>query len=172
MHTLNNLLKIMNESNASDLHLTAGSSPRTRINGKLNPIDETKLSQENILHLLKEHLNKDQLKLIKDGNELDFTIGIPGVSRFRVNAFMQRANIVATFRRLPYKIPNIEELSLPQNVILRPLPVPTAPIWHIRSPNAFACADSLCKAYSFATTGIPNCNASFNIRLASSTSAT
>ena len=117
MHTLNNLLKIMNESNASDLHLTAGSSPRIRINGKLNPIDETKLSQENILHLLKEHLNKDQLKLIKDGNELDFTIGIPGVSRFRVNAFMQRANIVATFRRLPYKIPNIEELSLPQNVI-------------------------------------------------------
>ena len=101
MYTLDKLLKHVVENNASDLHLTAGSSPRTRINGKLNPIDEIKLSQENILNLLKEHLNKDQLKLIQQGNEMDFTIGIPGVSRFRVNAFMQRANIVATFRRLP-----------------------------------------------------------------------
>ena len=117
MLTLNNLLQKMNDENASDLHLTAGSSPRIRVNGKLNPIDETKLTQDNILNLLKEHLNKEQLERIKNGNELDFTIGISGLSRFRVNAFMQRANIVATFRRLPYEIPNIGNLLLPESVI-------------------------------------------------------
>ena len=117
MLTLNNLLQKMNDENASDLHLTAGSSPRIRVNGKLNPIDETKLTQDNILNLLKEHLNKEQLERIKNGNELDFTIGISGLSRFRVNAFMQRANIVATFRRLPYEIPNISNLLLPESVI-------------------------------------------------------
>ena len=45
MHTLNSLLQKMNDVEASDLHLTAGSSPRMRINGKLNPIDQIKLSQ-------------------------------------------------------------------------------------------------------------------------------
>ena len=117
MLTLNNLLEKMTSNNASDLHLTAGSSPRMRINGKLNPIDDSKLTQDDIMLLLKDHLNSEQLKKIKEGNELDFTVGISGLSRFRVNAFMQRANIVATFRRLPYEIPNINNLSLPNNVI-------------------------------------------------------
>ena len=117
MHTLDSLLQSMNDNNASDLHLTAGSSPRIRINGKLNPIDDTKLTQEDIHSLLKKYLNKDQLESIKNGNELDFTIGISGLSRFRVNAFMQRANLVATFRRLPYEIPSIENLALPDSVI-------------------------------------------------------
>ena len=56
MHTLNNLLKTMNESNASDLHLTAGSSPRIRINGKLRPIDDNKLDGSQIKKLLKEYM--------------------------------------------------------------------------------------------------------------------
>ena len=117
MHTLNNLLKLMTEKNASDLHITVGSAPRIRINGNLKVIDENKLSEKEIETILQEHLNKEQLQSIKNGNEIDFTIGITGLSRFRVNAFLQRENIVATFRRLPYDIPEINTLGLPESVI-------------------------------------------------------
>ncbi|MBI64884.1 MAG: type IV pili twitching motility protein PilT [Candidatus Marinimicrobia bacterium] len=117
MHTLNNLLKLMTEKNASDLHITVGSAPRIRINGNLKAIDENKLSEKEIETILQEHLNNEQLKSIKNGNEIDFTIGITGLSRFRVNAFLQRENIVATFRRLPYDIPEINTLDLPESVI-------------------------------------------------------
>ena len=117
MHTLNNLLKLMTEKNASDLHITVGSAPRIRINGNLKAIDENKLSEKEIEIILQEHLNNEQLQSIKNGNEIDFTIGITGLSRFRVNAFLQRENIVATFRRLPYDIPEINTLGLPESVI-------------------------------------------------------
>ncbi len=117
MHTLNNLLKLMTEKNASDLHITVGSAPRIRINGNLKAIDENKLSEKEIETILQEHLNNEQLQSIKNGNEIDFTIGITGLSRFRVNAFLQRENIVATFRRLPYDIPEINTLGLPESVI-------------------------------------------------------
>ena len=107
----------MTEQNASDLHITVGSAPRIRINGNLKAIDENKLSEKEIETILQEHLNNEQLKSIKNGNEIDFTIGITGLSRFRVNAFLQRENIVATFRRLPYDIPEINTLGLPESVI-------------------------------------------------------
>ena len=107
----------MTEKNASDLHITVGSAPRIRINGNLKAIDENKLSEKEIETILQEHLNNEQLKSIKNGNEIDFTIGITGLSRFRVNAFLQRENIVATFRRLPYDIPEINTLDLPESVI-------------------------------------------------------
>ena len=71
MHTLKNLLELMNEKNASDLHLSIGSPPRIRINGKLNPLDEDKLDADQIKKLLKEYLSDEQLKKVSDGNEFD-----------------------------------------------------------------------------------------------------
>ncbi len=117
MHTLKNLLELMNERNASDLHLSIGTPPRIRINGKLNPIDENKLDAEQIKKLLKEYLSDEQLKKVSDGNEFDFTIGIPGLSRYRVNAFKQRGSIVATFRRLPFEVPNIQNLGFSDTIL-------------------------------------------------------
>ena len=117
MHTLKNLLELMNERNASDLHLSIGSPPRIRINGKLNPIDENKLDADEIIKLLKEYLSDEQLKKVGDGNEFDFTIGIPGLSRYRVNAFKQRGSIVATFRRLPFEVPNIQNLGFSDTIL-------------------------------------------------------
>ena len=93
MQTLNSLLELMNEKNASDLHLSIGSPPRIRINGKLAPIDGEKLTLEQIKKLLQEYISDDKFQEIKQGTECDFTIGIPGLSRYRVNAFKQRGNI-------------------------------------------------------------------------------
>ena len=62
MLTLKNLFEIMNDKNASDLHLSIGSPPRIRVNGKLNPINENKLDENSIINLLSEYLKDDQLQ--------------------------------------------------------------------------------------------------------------
>ena len=79
MYVLKDLLISMSEQNASDLHLTLGSPPRIRINGKLNPIEGNKLNATDITQMLQEYLSDNQLKTINAGTELDFTIGIPGL---------------------------------------------------------------------------------------------
>jgi len=117
MYILKDLLELMSKQNASDLHLSIGTPPRIRINGNLKPIDGENLTSDEIEKLLKEYLNNDKIKDIKNGTELDFTIGIPGLSRYRVNAFKQRGNVVATFRRLPFDIPNIQNLGLPDTIL-------------------------------------------------------
>ena len=117
MYSLEKLLKHVVEKNASDLHLSIGTQPRIRQNGMLVPIDGEKLTPTLLNKIIKEHLTKDRLEKLNIGKEIDFSIGIAGLSRFRVNFFKQRGNIVATFRRLPYDIPQIESLGLPEVVI-------------------------------------------------------
>ena len=117
MYSLEELLKHVVSNNASDLHLSIGTQPRIRQNGVLISIDGEKLSPDNLTNIISEHLTKERTDKLKQGKEIDFSIGIPGVSRFRVNFFKQRGNIVATFRRLPYDIPKIETLCLPDVVI-------------------------------------------------------
>ena len=113
MISLNNMLENMVSKEGSDLHLSVGSPPRVRINGNLIPINENKLSSEELTNLLKNELTKERLEKLSKGEDIDFSIGIPGLSRFRVNIFKQRGNIATTFRRLPYKIPSLESLNLP-----------------------------------------------------------
>ena len=66
---------------------------------------------------LKEYLNDTRINQLNSGKDIDFSIGISGTSRFRVNIFKQRSNLVATFRRLPNNIPKIDSLGLPEEVI-------------------------------------------------------
>ena len=117
MCTLNELLKTVVDMDCSDLHLSVGTPPRVRKNGLLIPLEEEKLSPDSIKNILKEHLNSDRIDDLNKGIEVDFSISLSGLSRFRVNFFMQRGNIVAAFRRLPYHIPNIDSLGLPESVI-------------------------------------------------------
>jgi len=117
MYSLEKLLGHVVENNASDLHLSIGTQPRMRQNGILVPIDGEKLTPTILNKIIKEHLTKDRVDKLNGGEEIDFSIGIAGLSRFRVNFFKQRGNIVATFRRLPYDIPQIESLGLPEVVI-------------------------------------------------------
>ena len=117
MYILNDLLKKVVDKQGSDLHLSVGTPPRIRKNGLLVPIDGEKLSPENLKSVLKDHLNSERLDRLNQGEEIDFSIGLTGLSRFRVNFFKQRGNIVAAFRRLPYNIPQIDTLGLPETVI-------------------------------------------------------
>ena len=86
------LLEEMTRLNASDLHLTAGSPPRYRIDGKLLPSKYEKLKPARIKELTYSVLNEKQKKKFEMDKELDFSFGIPGVSRFRANLFLQRGS--------------------------------------------------------------------------------
>lgn len=114
--TLEKMLSDMVERDASDLHLTVGSPPKIRVNGELINLNENKLMPDSLNEILKNHLNKSRLSSLSEGNDIDFSIGIKGVSRFRVNIFKQRGNIAATFRKLPYSVPNLNSLGLPKSI--------------------------------------------------------
>ena len=105
------------EQKASDLHITAGSPPRIRKGGKLIPISDDKLSVEDTKAIIESELSDTNKEKLNSGSEIDYSISVPGVSRFRVNVFNQRGNFAAAYRRLPYEIPSIDSLGLPQAVI-------------------------------------------------------
>ena len=113
MKSLNEMLKDMVDNNGSDLHLTVGSSPRIRINGDLIETTDNKLTPESLSTILKNELTEDRICRLEVNEDVDFSIGIEGISRFRVNIFKQRGNLAATFRRLPYKVPTLQSLNLP-----------------------------------------------------------
>ena len=105
------------EQKASDLHITAGSPPRIRKGGKLIPISDDKLSVDDTKAIIESELSDTNKEKLNSGSEIDYSISVPGVSRFRVNVFNQRGNFAAAYRRLPYEIPSIDSLGLPQAVI-------------------------------------------------------
>ena len=102
---------------ASDLHLTASRPPMVRISGKLIGSGfETELGPEDTKALIYSVLTDDQKAKFEEEHELDFSIGIPGISRFRVNVFMQRGCVSGVFRTIGENIPTCEELGLSEPI--------------------------------------------------------
>jgi twitching motility protein PilT len=118
------LLKHAVDAGASDLHLTASRPPMLRINGKLIPGGyDTELGPEDTKALIYSILTDDQKAKFEEEHELDFSIGIPGLSRFRVNVFMQRGCVSGVFRTIGENIPSCADLGLTepvQNLALLP----------------------------------------------------
>ena len=114
--SLEKMLSDMVARDASDLHLTVGSPPKIRINGDLVNLDENKLTPDTLNQILKIYLDDERASALSKSKEIDFSIGIKGVSRFRVNIFKQRGNLAATFRKLPYSIPNLDSLGFPESI--------------------------------------------------------
>ena len=83
--TLEDLLIKTVEEEASDLHITVGTSPRIRKGGSLFELGDDKLSADTVKKLIESKMTSEQLDNFNDGNEIDYSIGIPGISRFRVN---------------------------------------------------------------------------------------
>jgi twitching motility protein PilT len=111
------LLQLAVRYGASDLHVTAGRPPMLRINGKLigsGVPDE--LEPDGTKALIYSILTDDQKAKFEEEHELDFSIGIPGVSRFRVNVFMQRGCVAGVFRTIGESVPTCEELGLNETV--------------------------------------------------------
>ena len=113
MASLHELLKEMVKHGATDLHITTGSPAQMRIDGTLTPMDGTPFSPNDTKHLCYSILTEAQKHRFEEDNELDFSFGIKGLSRFRGNMFLQRGAPAAAFRLIPYKILTFEELGLP-----------------------------------------------------------
>jgi twitching motility protein PilT len=118
------LLKLMVNKGASDLHLTVPSPPVLRIDGLLVPQeDSAPLKPKDIELILKQITTHEQKEFFDREWELDFAYSVPGLARFRVNALRQRGVISLAFRFVPLYIPSIDEWGLPQilkELILKP----------------------------------------------------
>lgn len=114
MSTLYELLKLMIEKNASDLHITTGSPPRLRVDGKLVGIDYQPLSPVDTKALCYSVLTDAQKHKFEENNELDLSFGVKGLSRFRANIFMQRGAVAGAFRTIPFEIRSFKDLGLPE----------------------------------------------------------
>ena len=123
MH-VDEMLRRMVEKKSSDLILRVVSSPVLRINGELYVQNDLPvLNQEDLLAILGTIATPEQRARFEKELELDLAYGIPKVGRFRVNVMRQRGTLGFTFRLVPFDVPTIDELKLPQickELILKP----------------------------------------------------
>lgn len=113
MPNLHQLLKAMIEKGGSDMHITTGSPPQLRIDGRLVPLKLPPLTPAETKELCYSILTDAQKRRFEEENELDLSFGIKGLSRFRANIFMQRGAVSGAFRVIPFKIMTFQELGLP-----------------------------------------------------------
>jgi twitching motility protein PilT len=110
---MDKLLYFAFENNASDLHITIGTAPVVRINGRLKKIGTQILTEEDTLKLAQEITTNEQFEHFIQSGELDFSYSLPDVCRFRVNLFRQRGAVGIVCRIINNKIPSFESLNLP-----------------------------------------------------------
>jgi twitching motility protein PilT len=106
----------MIEKSASDLHITAGTPPQLRIDGRLAPIPDKPLTPIETKRLCYSVLTDEQRHKFEEENELDLSFGIKSLARFRANIFKQRGAVSGAFRVIPYRTATFEELGLPETL--------------------------------------------------------
>jgi twitching motility protein PilT len=111
------------EQGASDIHLSVGTQPAFRINGKLrhqNTDDNEQfknLNRDDIMDIIREIMDEEQLLLWRENGEFDFSYSLPGVGRFRVNVYRQRGCPSLAIRPVPYEIPPLDGLGVPEAIV-------------------------------------------------------
>ncbi|MFZ2724902.1 MAG: type IV pilus twitching motility protein PilT [Methylococcaceae bacterium] len=108
------LLVFSYKNKASDLHLSAGLPPMIRVDGDIRKINVPALDHKQVHGLIYDIMNDKQRKDYEEFLETDFSFNLPGVARFRVNAFNQERGAAAVFRTIPSQILSLEELKAPQ----------------------------------------------------------
>lgn len=109
-----NLVNLGSEKRASDIHITVGRPPTLRIDGSLIAINETPLTKEDTFELVQQALSANQLAVLEEKGELDFSYSSPGFGRYRVNAYRQRGSYGMALRIIPMSIPTMGSLGLPK----------------------------------------------------------
>ncbi|TCS38130.1 type IV pilus twitching motility protein PilT [Reinekea marinisedimentorum] len=108
------LLAFSAKQNASDLHLSSGLPPMIRVDGDIRRINLPPLSHKEVHSLIYDIMNDKQRKDFEEFFETDFSFEVPGVARFRVNAFTQNRGSGAVFRTIPSKVLTMEDLGMGQ----------------------------------------------------------
>ena len=111
---IGDLLAFGVKNGASDLHLSAGLPPMIRVDGDLRRIDVPGLAHETVRDLVTGVMNEGRRKDYEERLETDFSFEIPGLARFRVNAFNHQRGAGAVFRTIPSRVRSLEELQAPE----------------------------------------------------------
>ncbi len=111
---IRDLLMMCIEKSASDLHITEDEPPILRIDGKLVRTKNEKLDKSSLKKMIYSVLSNAQKEIFERDLELDFSLALPGLDRFRVNIHIQRGSVEGAFRRIPIEIPTFGKLGLPQ----------------------------------------------------------
>ena len=114
---LNEILKVAIKGGASDIHLKSGLPPMFRVDGALVPLKNgERIMPDELQQIAFSIMNPVQKKRFDEAREADLAYGVPGLGRFRVNAFQQRGTIGMVFRVIPFGVKTIEQLYLPKVV--------------------------------------------------------
>ncbi|HVQ75730.1 MAG TPA: type IV pilus twitching motility protein PilT [Candidatus Binatia bacterium] len=111
------ILRTAVEKNATDIHLQAGVPAMYRINKRLAPVGSERLSAEDIEQMLFGMMTEAQRKILRERMDCDFSYGVSGLARFRVNVFHQRDSLAAAMRLIAFQIPPLETLGVPPAVV-------------------------------------------------------
>ena len=107
------LLAFTAQQNASDLHLSAGLPPMIRVDGDIRRVNVPPMDHAQVQALMYDIMNDQQRRDYEDQLETDFSFEVPGIARFRVNAFNQNRGAGAVFRVIPSKILSLDDLGMP-----------------------------------------------------------
>lgn len=107
------LLAFSTKNNASDLHLSAGLPPMIRVDGDIRRVNVPPLVHREVHDMVYDIMNDKQRKDFEEFLETDFSFDVPGLARFRVNAFNQNRGAGAVFRTIPSNVLSLEELGAP-----------------------------------------------------------
>jgi twitching motility protein PilT len=140
------LLAFSSKQGASDLHLSAGLPPMIRVDGDVRRINLPPMDHKQVHDLIYEIMNDKQRKDYEEFLETDFSFEIPGVARFRVNAFNQNRGAGGVFRTIPSKVLSMEDLGMGQifkdlSMIPRGLTLVTGPTGSGKSTTLAAMVD-------------------------------
>lgn len=113
---ISELLQIVVDENASDLHLTVGKPPVLRVDGRLESLDTDVLNPEMTENYVKTITSEEHLKVIQEGGGTDFGFAFGNVARFRVSVFKQKGYYAIVLRLIPSKILSMEEIGLPASI--------------------------------------------------------
>ncbi|XLZ67730.1 type IV pilus twitching motility protein PilT [Massilia sp. SR12] len=111
---ISELLAFSVKNKASDLHLSAGLPPMIRVHGDVRRINLPPLEHKDVHGMIYDIMNDGQRKSYEEMLECDFSFAIPGLARFRVNAYNQERGAAAVLRTIPSKILTLEELNAPK----------------------------------------------------------
>lgn len=114
--TLVDILTAALKKNASDVHLKAGLVPVIRKHGKLRPLESgmTQLTSAQIEEMAMGILDEEQRRVFLNMKEVDVGFGVSGLGRFRINVFRQRGSVRMVIRNIPFNVPTLKELNLPE----------------------------------------------------------
>jgi len=110
---LDKLFHLMAEKNASDLFISVGSPVTIKINGVCVPVNQERLSPEQVIGLLAERLNDAHFRELEEEKELNLGLPVQGLGSFRLSSFLQRGTVSAVIRFIPHDVPKLDDLTLP-----------------------------------------------------------